>query len=165
LAEIVVADAGPLIAFGRLRRIELLAGVFEKIVVPHAVFEETQFHPNLPDARAIVSARESGLFVIENSSPDLGRLPSDAQEELGEGEAAAIALAAERGHGVLIDEKLGRAVAEGLKLKVIGTVGVLLIARRRNLIPAAKPLLEDLKTSGHRLSEELMQEALRRAGE
>jgi predicted nucleic acid-binding protein len=92
-------------------------------------------------------------------------LPSDAEEELGEGEAAAIALAAERGHGVLIDEKLGRAVAEGLKLKVIGTVGVLLLARRRNLIPAVKPLLEDLKTSGHRLSEELIQEALRRAGE
>lgn len=163
MAEIVVADAGPLIAFGRLRRIELLAGVFEKIVVPRAVFEETQFHPDLPDARAIVSARESRLFVVENSSPDLGSLPPDA--ELGEGEAAAIALAAERGHGVLIDEKLGRAVAEGLKLKVIGTVGVLLIARRRNLIPAVKPLLEDLRTAGHRLSEELIREALRRSGE
>jgi len=109
LAEIVVADAGPLIAFG------------------------------------------------------LKLLPPDV--ELGEGEAVAIALAAGRGHGVLIDEKLGRAVAEGLSLKVIGTVGVLLIARKRDLIAAVKPLLEDLKASGHRLSEDLVVEALRRAGE
>jgi len=34
LAEIVVADAGPLIALGRLRKLELLAGVFEKVIVP-----------------------------------------------------------------------------------------------------------------------------------
>jgi len=163
LVEIVVADAGPLIAFGRLRRIDVLAHVFERIVVPRAVFEETQFHPDLPDAEAIVSARDSGLFVVENSSPDMGSLPPDV--ELGEGEAVAIALAAERGHGVLIDEKLGRAVAKVLNLKVIGTVGVLLIARRRNLIPAVKPLLEGLKTSGQRLSDELIQEALRLAGE
>lgn len=163
MAEIVVADAGPLIAFGRLRRIEILARVFEKIVVPRVVFEETQFHPGLPDAQAIASARDIGLFVVENLSPDLKLLPPDV--ELGEGEAGAIALAAGLGHGVLIDEKLGRAVAKGLNLKVIGTVGVLLIARRRGLIAAVKPLLEDLKASGHRLSEDLVVEALRRTGE
>jgi len=104
-----------------------------------------------------------GLFVVEDLPPDLTRLPSDV--ELGEGEAVAIAFAAERGYGVLIDEKLGRSVAEALNLKVIGTVGVLLIARRRNLITAVKPFLDDLRTSGHRLSEELMRDALRRAGE
>lgn len=163
MAEIVVADAGPLIAFGRLRRIEVLARVFERIVVPRAVFEESQVHPGLPDVRAIVSAHAAGLFVVEDSPPDLTRLPPDV--ELGEGEAVAIAFAAERGYGVLIDEKLGRSVAEALNLKVIGTVGVLLIARRRNLITAVKPFLEDLGTSGHRLSEELIREALRRAGE
>ena len=163
MAEIVVADAGPLIAFGRLRKIEVLARVFESIVVPRAVFEETQVHTGLPDAQAIVSARVAGLFVVEDSPPDLTRLPPDA--ELGEGEAVAIAFAAERGHGVLIDEKLGRSVAEALNLKVIGTVGVILIARKRGLIPAVKPLLEELKASGHRLSEDLIARALRRAGE
>ena len=104
MAEIVVADAGPLIAFGRLRRIEVLARVFERIGVPRAVFEETQVHPGLPDARTIVSAGAAGLFVVEDSSPDLARLPPDA--ELGEGEAVAIAFAAERGYGVLIDPQL-----------------------------------------------------------
>ena len=155
MAEIVVADAGPLIALGRLRRIELLPQVFEKVIVPQAVFEETQFRPDLADAQAISDACRSGRFVVDSSPPDFAILPPDAN--LGFGEAAAICLAAALGHGVLIDEKLGRAVAEGLKLSVIGTVGVLLIARRRGLIPVLKPLLEELSASGQHLSAALVQ--------
>lgn len=108
MAEIVVADAGPLIAFGRLRKLELLGRIFEKVIVPRAVFEETQFRPDFADARAILAARQSGVFTVDASSPGVERLPPDV--ELGEG--AAISLAAERGHAVLIDEKLGREVAK-----------------------------------------------------
>lgn len=163
MAEIVVADAGPLIALGRLRRIELLAQIFAKVIVPHTVFEETQVHPDLPDARAIFAARQSGEFIVDNSSAGSAGLPPEA--ELGDGEAAAISLAAALGHGVLIDDKHGRAVAATLNLKVIGTVGVLVLARRRGMIPVLKPLLEDLVASGYHLSEALVQEALRQVGE
>lgn len=163
MAEIVVADAGPLIAFGRLRKLELLGRIFEKVIVPRAVFEETQFRPDFADARAILAARQSGVFTVDASSPGVERLPPDV--ELGEGEASAISLAAERGHAVLIDEKLGREVAKALGLRVIGTVGVLLIARRRSLMPSLKPLLEELNTSGYHLSDALIREALRHAGE
>ncbi len=163
MAEIVVADAGPLIALGRLRKIELLARIFAKVIVPRIVFEETQSRPDLQDARAIVAARQSGVFIVDSSSAGSANLPADG--ELGDGEAAAISLAAALGHGVLIDDKHGRAVAATLNLRTIGTVGVLLIARRRELIPALKPLLEELKASGYYLSADLVQEALRRVGE
>jgi predicted nucleic acid-binding protein len=163
LAEIVVADAGPLIALGRLRKIELLTQIFAKVIVPRTVFEETQFRSDLPDAQTIFAAQQSGVFIVENSSVGSASLPPDG--ELGDGEAAAISLAAALGHGVLIDDKHGRAVAATLNLRVIGTVGVLLIARRRELIPALKPLLEELKVSGYYLSAELIQGALRRVGE
>lgn len=163
MAEIVVADAGPLIALGRLSKIELLAQVFEKVIVPRAVFEETQFRPEHPDAQAISEALRSGALIVDDSSPGFAALPPDA--DLGDGEAAAIRLAAAHGYGVLIDEKLGRAVAEELHLRVIGTVGVLLIARSRGLISALKPMLEQLSASGHHLSSALIQEALREVGE
>ena len=163
MAEIVVADAGPLIALGRLRKLELLAGVFEKVIVPAAVLDETQYRADLSDAQAISAAQQSGLFVVDASAADSAILPPDAN--LGVGEAAAICLAAALRHGVLIDEKLGRAVAEGLHLSVIGTVGVLLVARRRGLIQAVKPLLEELSASGHHLSTALIQEALLQVGE
>lgn len=163
MAEIVVADAGPLIAFGLLGRIELLPRIFSKVVVPQTVFEETQFHPALPDARAILASRYAGDFVVDNSpvaSPDL---PHD--NDLDDGEATAIALAASCGYGILIDDNHGRAVAATLNLKVIGTVGVLVLARQRGLIPVLRPLLEDLVTAGHYLSATLVQDALRRVRE
>jgi len=101
--------------------------------------------------------------VVDDSTPKLEILPPEA--DLGEGETAAIALAAAHGHGVLIDDKQGRTVAVTLHLKVIGTVGVLLIARQREMIPALKPLLEQLGASGYHLSSELVEAALRRVGE
>ena len=163
MVEIVVADAGPLIALGRLNRIALLPGIFTQVIVPQAVFEETQFHPDLSDARAIFTSRQRGEFIVAVASAGPGALPPD--DDLGAGEAAAISLAVERGHGVLIDDMHGRTVASTLKLKVIGTVGVLVLARQRGLIPRLKPLLENLVASGHHLSEALVQEALRRVGE
>jgi len=92
LAEIVAADAGPLIALGRLRKLELLAGVFEKVIVPSAVLDETQYRADLVDAQAIFAARQSGLLLVDGSPGDPAILPSDVN--LGVGEAAAICLAA-----------------------------------------------------------------------
>jgi len=65
----------------------------------------------------------------------------------------------------LIDDLQGRAAATLLKLRVIGTVGVLVLARERGLIPALAPVLEALRASGYYLSEPLIQAALQRTGE
>ena len=87
------------------------------------------------------------------------------ENELGEGEVVAIALAAKLGYGVLMDDLQGRSAAAMLKLRVIGTVGVLILARERGLIPALAPLLEGLRASGYYLSDALIQAALQRVGE
>ncbi len=163
MAEIVVADAGPLIAFGRLDKLSLLGAIFDRVIVPQAVYEETQSRPALPDALAIRAAVQSGSLNVVPSGPERADLPLEI--ELGDGEAAAIALAARLGYGVLIDDLQGRAAATVLKLRVIGTVGVLVLARTLGLIPALAPLLEALRASGYYLSESLIQAALQRAGE
>lgn len=163
MADIVVADAGPLIAFGRLDKLSLLGAIFERVIVPRAVYEETQSRPELPDALAIRAAANGGSLQVDASAPDRPDLPGEI--ELGEGEAAAIALAAKLGYGVLMDDSQGRLAAAMLKLRVIGTVGVLILARERGLIPALAPVLEDLRASGYYLSDALIQAALQRVGE
>lgn len=75
MAEIVVADAGPLIALGRLRKLELLAGVFEKVIVPPAVLDETQYRADLADAQAIFAARQSGLLVVDQIADPFSKVP------------------------------------------------------------------------------------------
>lgn len=138
MAEIVVADASPVIALARIDQLALLPQIFSRAILPLAVYLETQSRPELPDAAAIRAAREEAVFLVhEDAIQVVAGLPG----ELGDGEAAAISLALQMHCGVFMDEKAGRAAARALGLKTIGTLGVLSVARSRGLVSALKPLL------------------------
>jgi hypothetical protein len=83
------------------------------------------------------------------------------------GEAETIVLAREqRAPIVLLDEKDARAVAKKLGLSVLGTVGILVWARRANLISSLRSQLDDLQHVGNfRLSRALFLDALKAVGE
>lgn len=86
--------------------------------------------------------------------------------QVDEGEAEAIALAMELGDVFLIlDDRKARQLALQLNLKVIGTVGMLLRAKGKGIITEIKPLLAALNQADFRISEPLIQNALRIAGE
>jgi len=81
-------------------------------------------------------------------------------------EAEAIALAAEiHGDRIVLDDKKARRVARELGLDPTGTVGVILRAKRKGVVPHCRPLLDDLMREGFYLSDSLYEEALRLAGE
>lgn len=85
---------------------------------------------------------------------------------LGNGEREAIALAVElQADFLLLDELAGRRAAISLGPKVLGTLGILLQAKERNLIPAVKPLVEQLLGFGFYADEELIVRVLQSAGE
>jgi uncharacterized protein len=85
--------------------------------------------------------------------------------ELGAGESEAIALASEKEMSVLLDDRRARLLARRLGLPIIGTVAVLVRARRAGLLTAVAPVLEDLERNGFFLSQELKREALVMSGE
>ncbi len=95
----------------------------------------------------------------------LTRLP--ATPRLDEGEREAITLALDTpGTLLLIDEIKGRAVATRLGVAVTGTIGVLLKAKQRKLIPAVRPLLDELRSqTNYHLSPALVAAALKAADE
>jgi len=65
--------------------------------------------------------------------------------ELDSGEAEAIALAIEiKADRLLIDERIGRGVAQRYGVKITGLLGVLVAAKKNNLIPELKPILDQL---------------------
>ena len=98
---------------------------------------------------------------------------SDAQETarlaelLDQGEAEAIELAKElHADFLLIDERKGRRLAAQEGVPVIGLLGVVLLAKRRGLIPSARALMAALRTeAGAYLSDELLEKALASVGE
>lgn len=156
--RIVVADAGPLIALGRLDLISLLGSLFAQVQVPEAVLREVLADPTRPDARRLEAAVAAGLLQPCAATPV-------SAPQLGAGECAAIGRALEIGAALLADDRAARLHATGLGLIVIGTLGVLVQAKREGLLAQVRPQIDRLRASGQRLSQQAVAAALAAAGE
>jgi predicted nucleic acid-binding protein len=66
---------------------------------------------------------------------------------------------------VVLDDALGRRVAETLGLPLTGTLGLLLDAKRAGLVPAVAPLLDQLQALRFRLASHTRAAVLKLAGE
>ena len=64
-----------------------------------------------------------------------------------------------------LGQRRGRIVAKQLQINIIGTVGLLLPAKRENLISEIGRLLQAMTGNGYRLSAGLIQQALKLAEE
>lgn len=156
----LVVNSGPLISLARIGQLELLPAVFDGIVLPRAVFDEVTRDRWLPGAETI--AKADWLRIVEVSD-------RDAVERLSvwldAGESEVLVLAQQLGVTAAIDERRARGLAAALGVAQTGTVGILLEAKRRELIPAVTPLLDQLGANGIRISSRLYEEARRLAGE
>lgn len=112
---------------------------------------------------SIPDIRNNGGFKIQDISfpPFLELIP-----DLGYGEASVIALALEnKGSLAIIDDSLGRSVALSQKIKLTGTLGVLLLAKENGLITSLSPLIMDLRKNGFYCSKKLFDDVLQIANE
>lgn len=160
MSKIVVADAGPLIAFARLHQLGLLPQVFGRVFVTDVVFAECAGRADFPESPLIREALDKKQMVL-CTAPDF----SAYAQKIDAGEASAIAVAIAYGCGVLMDDKAGRKMAMNAGVPVIGTVGVLVLAKRKGFVPLVKPQLAKLADSGYFLSEEILAAALDASGE
>ncbi len=149
MKEAVVVDSACLIGLERIGRLAVLPALFAPLLIPPEV------------------AREFGtpLAWLKIEAPTNLALSSALKLLLDDGEAEAIALASEHGYKVVLDDRQARAVAQKLGLTVIGTVGVLVKAKREGIIPALKSVLDEMEANGFYLSSALKEEALRLVGE
>jgi uncharacterized protein len=103
-------------------------------------------------------------IVEQQLSQPIG--PRILSTSLGPGESEAISLALEVGASwVILDDRPARRLAQSLGLTVIGTLGILLAAKRRGLLPAVRPCLDELIRYGFHVSADLCEQILRAAGE
>lgn len=155
---IVVPDAGPLIYLGGAGHLELLRLLYTEVVVPRIVVNEVVVAGvGLPGADSVAGAT---WLKVEDAAPDPAlRALLDA------GEAAAIPLAVRLHATLLADDADARTIARELGLPVIGTLGVLLSARRRNLLVEIAPVIARMDQLGMFVSARLREEVLRIAGE
>jgi predicted nucleic acid-binding protein len=132
-----------------------------EVVVPSPVMQEIHGHgPDDPTVRALAEVD----WLVTAPVPIV---PHEIAEwELGRGETAVLALAyAELGTRAVIDDREARRCARSLAIPLIGTLGLVLLAKQEGRIAAARPIVEMLRGSGMHLAEHLINEVLARVGE
>ena len=148
-----VTDSSALIVFQRIERLALLAEILGPVLVPGAVRREVFGRQQLPEwieERPVGQPLASQIVSVR----------------LGPGEREAIPLALEiNARELVLDDLPARRLAQSLGLPVIGSVGLLLRAKRHGTVPAIRPLLEAMHAQGFRLSARLWAGILSVAGE
>ena len=159
---IVVSNATPLIGLAKIGQLALLRELLGTILIPQAVYEEVV--TRAPDRPGAIEVRQATWIRV--------RIPADQAKvnylraDLDPGEAEALILAEELNADlILLDEPKARLAAELLGLRFMGTVGVLLLAKRMGKITAIRPLLDELRAKKFHISERVYQAALSQAGE
>ena len=159
---IIVSNTTPLSELAKIDRLDLLQTLFTKIFIPSDVYIEltTGNHPAtvaIPAARWIEARLVNRPERIEQLLHTTG---------LDRGECAAIALAEElNADRLLMDEQAGRTLAQRLRLSVIGTIGILLLAKEQGLLNQIAPLLNDLIDQGTWISPTFYRQILQMAHE
>lgn len=162
---IIVSDTSPISNLVIVNYIHLLPEIFDTIIIPKPVYKELL--ANGPGHPVTLLAQSADWLEIR-SVKDLAAVAAlENDRNLDPGEAHAIVLASElNANQLLIDERLGRTEAQRLGLSIVGILGVLLLAKQRQLITSVKPVMDDLiNQANFRIRPRLYTEVLRRAGE
>ncbi|NEP44022.1 MAG: DUF3368 domain-containing protein [Okeania sp. SIO2H7] len=150
MEERAVTNSTCLIGLERRSQTELLPQVFTTVFAPPMVVTEIRSYLGWLRVQPV-----QNTAIIAN-----------LKTQMDPGEAETIALALELENVTLIlDDKKARRVALEKGLRVTGTLGILLRAKSLGVINEIKPLLDELLQADFRLSDRLIKEALKRAGE
>ncbi len=158
-------DATALIGLARINRLDLLMVLPNPVYVTTWVWDEVAGDDHKPGVEALLQAREVNLLVVvEEGNP--GAFP-----DLDPGESTVLSAAAAVNGIVLIDERKARAlIAADPDLgsaitHATGTIGLILLAKRRGVITAVRPLLDELVRQSFWISPTFYESILRQADE
>lgn len=158
--EAVVINASPLITLFRSGQADLLPRLFTRIVVPEAVWQEVTV-----DEQEDRAARELGQqsWPIRENVPSSPRV---AAWNLGAGETAVLSHAlAHPPLRAVIDDMDARRCAQTLGIPMLGTGGLLVLAKRRGLLASVSEGIAKLRQSGLWLSDDIVRILKDQAGE
>ena len=160
---LIVSNTSPLSNFAVIGEISLFQQIYPNVLIPPTVHIELM---HLAEIQFTISSLISTEW-LEIYTPANLQLIQSLQETLDPGESEAIALALElNANRLLIDERLGRAIATQYGLSIRGILGILVNAKEQRLIPALKPLLDRLiGEAGFRIGHSLYVYTLQQAGE
>ena len=153
-----VVNASPLILLGKVGRVELLWQLCDELIVPQAVLREVGGRPEGQGVAQELAKRSTVTISGECAVPT-----SIRAWDLGPGESQVLAIAASKpvSRGVL-DDREARRCAAACGIPVIGTLGVVLRAQNKGILRNAQDVINDLRTVGLYVTDDLITAAMAR---
>ncbi len=156
----LVINASPIISLAKIGCAGFLPSLSSRFIIPDGVCQEITHHKISDPATDWIKNQKPEIF-------ELVEIPTIISDwNLGKGETEVIAFALQNeGFTAVLDDRAAKNCAEAFSIDVCGTIAVIIKARQAGLTPEIKPLLEALRSTGFRISENIFTTALRVAGE
>lgn len=149
--KIIIADTSCLIVLSKIGELELLHELYKEVYITPEI--NIEYNEKLP-----------GWLMVEKVKNNNWQKLLELQ--LDKGESSAIALAMEAQNSILIlDDLKARRIAGRLGLDYTGTIGVIIKAKHKGILHSIKPILNKIKLTDFRITEEIEIEALKEANE
>jgi len=156
----IVSNTTPLISLMKISKLEILKKIYSEIIVSEAVYKEIEAGKHKEFYQDLSKIEWIKIESIKN------KLSVNYFLDLDAGEAEAIILASEtEADLIILDEKLGRYHAKNAGIKVTGTIGILVKAKKMGLIPKLNPILNELTKKNVWISEKLISQVCKLVGE
>ena len=155
---LVIADSGAIFSLAIIGKLNLLELLFDSIRIPYAVWEEVSLEKDNEIFKDI------DLFFRER----ITKISSfnDLTFIMDYGESESVILYKElKADFLLIDDKKARKIAENFGLNCIGTLGLLILAKKENFVKELKPTFKALLKNKRYFSLNLLNKILKMQGE
>jgi len=156
-----VIDASPLIILGKAELLETISALATSWLIPNGVIQEisqkSAVEPLLAQLSQYAEVKCKKVPVIK---------PQIIRWNLDDGESEVITLAIKNaGYGVVLDDLQARKCATVLNLSLIGSLGLIVKAKKEGLLKTVKPAFEKLMISGLYIDKVLIETVLTSLGE
>lgn len=143
---IIVSDTSPITNLAAIGQLDLLRQLYSRVIIPEAVYNEmVDINKIVPGAVEVKTLSWIHTQTVINSLQVTEIQENNQSIHLGEAEAIILSLEM-KADLLLMDERRGRIVATNYGINITGLLGVLIQAKKQRLIPAIKPLIDQLIT-------------------
>ena len=155
--KVIISNTSPLRYLIEIQHQDILPQLFGKIAIPHIVFQELTHAHTPPRVRSFIQTVPDWLQRHDHVKP-----MDNSLDELDAGEREAIWLAKQLKAGLLlIDDKLGRLLAQLHGVPITGTLGILEFAAQQRLLHLPQAISK-LQQTNIKISPKLFQQVLER---
>jgi predicted nucleic acid-binding protein len=160
VSEAWVVNASPLILFARIGRLDLIEQLAPAILIPNAVIQEVRAGQQ-KDRTAAAALDWAEQYRVE----DVTLVASIEHWDLGPGESQVVAQSLGSLRWAVLDDRAARRCAVAHAVPVIGSLGMVLRAKKNGLTERARPLVEAMIAAGMFLDDQLVNDSLDSVGE